>query len=1084
MAEIDSEPGPLKAYQLVMAFAARRGEAALRLALHAALPQVLRADLLHLLRLNFMPESVGELAIEADVLFAPFCEDMGNGYYRFAANARLQLLQGLDPAYRGEATVRSVQVARFMLVYLDHEQRNVRAGSDRVHADWIEVERWSALGFVDPSLAAAQLASALAQATASEDIAARVRVAGLASTLATPLARFGDLLAYATGVEALEMGRLDEAGRVLGGMADHDLEIGGIRLQSPRQVLVGRAPQQVEVALTGVAASAQANAPVQEEEAPVEAEEAPTAGAEPPVEGAQAPALDQIFISNSDRDREWADLLLKYLEPAARRHGAYIWRFDGSNVSGEDWQRGIAAAVIHSRVAVVLLSTDYGASEIVTNWELSQLVQRAESGDLLLTWLCARPCDWSASPLARFQAAYDPAFALSELPPERRERALVEATQAITDLLRSRRASTDLGSTPESSPAPSGGLFIVYRRDDAGFHASRLREWLGRRFGDRRAFLDFADIRPGEDFRQMIDAAIRRAAAAIVVIGPRWLASRDADGQRRLDDPDDAVRMEIATALQVGLPVLPVLVGGAALPGADVLPEDLARLVQYNAIALRDAEWDEDCARLASDLERVAPDMQAGASEAPEETREAERPARIYLLSTATDLAQEREAAAAALRRLGHQVVGTEFHGAFDTKPLSVAYKEIAECDAVVCILAWRYGFIPPDRSENPDQFSFVELEYREARRLDKPILTFQLADDAKRDPKAMDAETGEGERGERIVALRQRLASESMTEYFRSVEELTEKLIAAIVLWDQSGRGSAEVRNNQADAMTANTTFAQSPQQTPTATSGLEVLSNGTWMPSTLAASQLSPGTIFRDASGCPEMVVIPAGEFMMGSPENEPGRSSDEGPQHRVVIARPFAVGRYAVTFDEWDACVAAGGCSHKPEDEGWGRGRRPVINVSWEDAQAYVRWLSNKIGKPCRTLSEAEWEYAARGGSATRHPWGDEPGTSRANFRESGSQWSGRQTAPVGSFEPNAFGLCDMIGNVWQWVQDCWNSTYSGAPEDGRPWDSGDCGWRVLRGGSWNNNLVNCRSGSRNRIEAGFRGTIVGFRLARAL
>jgi formylglycine-generating enzyme required for sulfatase activity len=176
------------------------------------------------------------------------------------------------------------------------------------------------------------------------------------------------------------------------------------------------------------------------------------------------------------------------------------------------------------------------------------------------------------------------------------------------------------------------------------------------------------------------------------------------------------------------------------------------------------------------------------------------------------------------------------------------------------------------------------------------------------------------------------------------------------------------------------------------------------------VAREQRSPptataGETFRDCGECPEMVVIPAGTFMMGSPDSEVGRLIYEGPQHKVKIARPFAVSKYEITFDQWDACMKEGGCKDMPKDEGWGRGKRPVINVNWDNAQNYAAWLAKKTGKPYRLLSEAEWEYAARGGATTRYPWGDEPGANRANFNGSGSQWSGKQTAPVGSFEPNA-------------------------------------------------------------------------------
>ena len=196
-------------------------------------------------------------------------------------------------------------------------------------------------------------------------------------------------------------------------------------------------------------------------------------------------------------------------------------------------------------------------------------------------------------------------------------------------------------------------------------------------------------------------------------------------------------------------------------------------------------------------------------------------------------------------------------------------------------------------------------------------------------------------------------------------------------------------------------------------------------------AAAIPSPGSTFRDAGRTGDG-RDPGRPLRHGVTSEREARSDDEGPQHEVRIAKPFAVGRFQVTFDEWDACVAARGCKHRPKDEGWGRGKRPVINVSWEDAQAYVAWLSKKTGHQYRLLSEAEWEHAARAGTATRYPWGDEPGSNRANFDGSGSKWSGKQTAPVGSFEPNAFGLHDVIGNVLEWVQDCWNDGFRALPQ----------------------------------------------------
>jgi formylglycine-generating enzyme required for sulfatase activity len=229
--------------------------------------------------------------------------------------------------------------------------------------------------------------------------------------------------------------------------------------------------------------------------------------------------------------------------------------------------------------------------------------------------------------------------------------------------------------------------------------------------------------------------------------------------------------------------------------------------------------------------------------------------------------------------------------------------------------------------------------------------------------------------------------------------------------------------------------------------------------------------------------MVQLAGGSFWMGSPDNEAGRSNNEGPRHLVQVPA-FAIGKFAVTFDEWDACVGAGGCSTKPSDSGWGRGRRPVINVSWNDAQEYVRWLRMKTGQKYRLPTEAEWEFAARAGTTTAYYWGNEIGVEHANCDTCGSQWDNKQTAPVGSFDHNPSGLYDMLGNVWQWTQDCANDNYGGAPTDGSAWKSGDCGRRVLRGGSWNDDPRYVRAAIRDRVYATDTLNYVGFRLARTL
>ena len=242
-------------------------------------------------------------------------------------------------------------------------------------------------------------------------------------------------------------------------------------------------------------------------------------------------------------------------------------------------------------------------------------------------------------------------------------------------------------------------------------------------------------------------------------------------------------------------------------------------------------------------------------------------------------------------------------------------------------------------------------------------------------------------------------------------------------------------------------------------------------------------PGDAFVDAlrSGGqgPEMVVVPAGRFRMGCVSGH-DCIEFEHPVHEVAIERAFAVSRYEITFEDYGRFDA----SAETDDHGWGRGRRPVIDVSWTDAHDYVGWLSEQTGQRYRLLTEAEWEYAARAGSETAYAWGDAIGTDRANCEACGSRWDATRTAPVGSFEPNGFGLHDMHGNVWEWVEDCWNGRYFDAPFDGSAWLSGDCRARVIRGGSFNSPPQLLRSADRVKTETRTRSFSLGFRVAREL
>ena len=291
-----------------------------------------------------------------------------------------------------------------------------------------------------------------------------------------------------------------------------------------------------------------------------------------------------------------------------------------------------------------------------------------------------------------------------------------------------------------------------------------------------------------------------------------------------------------------------------------------------------------------------------------------------------------------------------------------------------------------------------------------------------------------------------------------------------------------------------------------------------------------LKPGTVFQDCPDCPRMVVIPAGEFTMGSPAAEAGRGADEGPQRQVSIGQAYALGRSEVTVAEFRRFVEESGYRTEAERDSRAQGcsgfiyadparspspqpftswrspglaqaqadPHPVLCVSWNDARAYTQWLSKKTGRRYRLPTEAEWEYAARAGSAAARPWGDDPDQA-CRFANVADQsrfqtWSFGQkhectdghyfTAPAGGYAPNRFGLHDMLGNVWEWTEDCWNANFAGAPSDGAAWQSGDCTQRVCRGGSWSTVPRFVRSATRHKNPADHRDNVTGFRVARLI
>lgn len=242
-----------------------------------------------------------------------------------------------------------------------------------------------------------------------------------------------------------------------------------------------------------------------------------------------------------------------------------------------------------------------------------------------------------------------------------------------------------------------------------------------------------------------------------------------------------------------------------------------------------------------------------------------------------------------------------------------------------------------------------------------------------------------------------------------------------------------------------------------------------------------IQPGRVFQEEENAPEMVIIPSGEFMMGSDQD----AGNEQPRHRVTITRPFALSRFAVTFEQWDYCVAMGGSTHQPDDNGWGRGKQPVVNVSWTHANEFAAWLSSMTGAKYRLPTEAEWEFAARARSTSNYWWGDDIGKGNANCYSCGSKWDKTQPALVGSFPPNSFGLHEILGNVMTWIGDDWIGTYRGAPMDGTAYKAERfCGLKPVRGGSYASLPWSLRCSNRQGYFMDFHSTLIGFRIARSI
>ena len=663
-------------------------------------------------------------------------------------------------------------------------------------------------------------------------------------------------------------------------------------------------------------------------------------------------------------------------------------------------------------------------------------------------------------------------------------------------------------------------IFISYRRDDSQWQTKAIYEALSRHVANPKEdiFFDLDSMTVGLNFRQQIETTVQKCDMLVAMIGRNWLAAVDPDtGRRRLDDPRDFVRAEIAAALKRNIPVVPVLLDGVAVPEADELPEDIRELSERHGVKVRADSFDNDVNHLVRGLlgENAKP-VRAGRravaqpKAAPRPAERQREPARAnawiapvialgvlavaggsvwaWIANPGDWRGAARAESSLAEGGGGGSARSAETEGAAGRRPAdasaSSGTKDAAPAEPSAASAAAPSGSgvrtpLPPPPASQVEDTAPSAAAWAKVDRNDPAALRRFLRDHGA----SSEADTAK-------IVLRGLDADAWADAVSRNTEAAFNAYLAAF---------PASVSPPGVRAKEAQTRLASFRAEAREAGSAGRLPGTGREAASSVAAASPSPagagaagqapgGPGFRDCDQCPQMVAIPAGSFTMGSPSSETSRGSDEGPQRRVSVPA-FAAGKYEVTWAEWESCVGDGGCSALKAD-GFGGGSRPVTNVSWDDTKAYTRWLSRKTGKTYRLLSEAEWEYAARAGTSTAYWWGATASHEYANYGKdqcceglaSGvDRWV--NTSPAGSFDANAFGLHDMHGNVREWVEDCYADSYSaGQPSDGSAFTKSSCSSRVIRGGSWDCNPQTLRSAYRDWSGPAYRGYSVGFRVAR--
>jgi formylglycine-generating enzyme required for sulfatase activity len=644
----------------------------------------------------------------------------------------------------------------------------------------------------------------------------------------------------------------------------------------------------------------------------------------------------------------------------------------------------------------------------------------------------------------------------------------------------------------------AGKIFINYRRGESLKDAQLLATLLDKPFGAKQIFLDVHGIDGGANWLHTIEQQVGSSDAMVALIEKGWADRRDEAGNRRLDNPDDFVRFEIAQALQRNIPVLPVLLDGAPMPKASELPAQMLALTLFQAMPMR-AE------SVARDAEAIAQRLRALLAQ----RREHGLPGWMLGAGAAVLLAVGVAGGPFVLSQLRLPLPGvslpSEGQGARQElqRQLEAAKAEARQAQQQSDKAAQDLAQAQKDLQAVKATLA-AALRERDDARADLTKAGTQIADLQRQ----IDAAKSDTKKAQEQLAK----AVQDLEQAQKDREASKEALAAARREGDAAHR----------DLATALAKVADLQKELDATKDALAKALRQAGGDPALAVTAGS-GQSFRDWTAgwepcpqCPEMVVVPGGNFTMGSPKSEQGRS-DEGPQHQVTIAKPFAVGKFAVKRSEFAAFVGEtgykteGGCNRfiskweLVQDRSWRlppsfqqNESHPVVCVDWDDAKAFVAWLSKKTGKPYRLLSEAEWEYAARAGTTTKYYFGDDDNdfcrygnVADQTGKKSASDWTALScndgytyTAPVGSFSPNKFGLYDMLGNARQWVEDCYHASYEGAPADGSAWTLGDCNRRVLRGSAWNTTPAGIRTANRNWSKTDFRTYTQTLRVARTL